>query len=428
MRSNFFFFFFFLFKEKKKIIFLNFFVQKFFKYPIFDFFIFNSFFKKFYITKFFNFKNSFLFSPVTDLSNNFNFSFLLLLLEFYFFKKKLKNLILFFISLEFNFFKKIINQKKFFYFNKKNISFFLEDFKVSNFFLNLPSQFKKEKNFQKSSKSPKKTFLKPFKSYLLNVKLPIALKNDHYFNNSFRRFLNEYEKIRYLEAKKKLQLKLKKLAAKNLAKQQSPKQQPSKQVNKSINSSQTVSVTNSAKKTQNTKTNIIKNQDNVSNKVRKFSSSKKRSISQSEFFVISFFSKLVKQNTKHGLKKKSLKIFKDCLNTARQELEMTITFKEILSKIFFSLNPFFVLRKYTLGRKVILIPFPVTRANIVNVNSRLFLRALKKRPELQFRRKLIEEIKDFYTGKMPMSLKLRNERILTAIENKDNIRYLRFFK
>lgn len=405
-KSNFVFYFFSLYKEKKNLIFLDLFVKQFFKYSQ-NFFIFNSFFKKKYLIKLFNLYN-FNLIYFSNFFINFNFI-LLLLLEFYFFKKKLKNLILKFIILEFDFFKILINQKKFFFFNISNISFFLDEYKIANFFFNLYHKCKKkDKQKQLVVPSVKEPKQKKFKSYLSNIQLPRPLKGDYYFNLSFDRFLKEYKENKHVIKKKKR-----------------PTSNYLKRKQKSNLPQQSGVISEHSVKTQ-----IIKKQDFNLVKTRKLSSSSgsDKKPAESDSFIFFFFSKLVTQNIKNGKKKKSYKIFKDCLQIARSELGLDLSFKSILTKIFFNLNPFFVLKKYTLGRKIIIIPLPVTNKNIVNVNSRLFLRALKKRTELSFRRRLVEEIKDFYNGKMPMSIKLRNERILLAIENKDNIRYLRFFK
>lgn len=141
-----------------------------------------------------------------------------------------------------------------------------------------------------------------------------------------------------------------------------------------------------------------------------------------------FFSKLVNLNTKNGLKKRSLKFFLDCFFEVKKHLKPNITNKDILTRVFFSLNPYFILKKYNLRRRSIIIPFPITKDKRIKITTQIFLAAVKKRTEPTFREKLIEELKDFYRNKTPMSVKLRNEKMKIAIDNKTNIRFLRFFR
>ena len=144
--------------------------------------------------------------------------------------------------------------------------------------------------------------------------------------------------------------------------------------------------------------------------------------------IFFFFSKLVNLNTKNGLKKRSLKFFLDCFFEVKKHLKPNITNKDILTRVFFSLNPYFILKKYNLRRRSIIIPFPITKDKRIKITTQIFLAAVKKRAEPTFREKLIEELKDFYRNKTPMSVKLRNEKMKIAIDNKTNIRFLRFFR
>ena len=121
-------------------------------------------------------------------------------------------------------------------------------------------------------------------------------------------------------------------------------------------------------------------------------------------------------------------IFLNYFLTAKKELRLNLSNIDILTKIFFNLNPYFILKKFNLKRRTFIIPFPLTKDKRVKITSQIFLNAVKKRPENTYKQKVVEEIKDFYREKTPMSIKLRDERIKIAIENKNNIRFLKFFK
>lgn len=62
----------------------------------------------------------------------------------------------------------------------------------------------------------------------------------------------------------------------------------------------------------------------------------------------------------------------------------------------------------------------------IAATARLFLQGVKKRPEISFRKKLVEEFKDFFfKNKNPYSMRLRQEKIKFALENKQNLRLLK---
>jgi ribosomal protein S7 len=133
----------------------------------------------------------------------------------------------------------------------------------------------------------------------------------------------------------------------------------------------------------------------------------------------------VKVNTKNGHKKKSLKLLLDSLASARRQLKLRLSNKEILKKIYTKVNPFFVLRKHSFGRRTSLIPLPLREEKVAGATARLFFGAVRRRGEGSLKEKLTEEIKDFFLkNKKPASIVARNARIQTALENKGNIRFL----
>lgn len=71
-----------------------------------------------------------------------------------------------------------------------------------------------------------------------------------------------------------------------------------------------------------------------------------------KLLVRSFFSKLIKINTKNGHKRRSYKIFLTALKTARTRLPLKkLSNFKILCKIMNKLNPLFTIRKHNIGRR-----------------------------------------------------------------------------
>lgn len=98
---------------------------------------------------------------------------------------------------------------------------------------------------------------------------------------------------------------------------------------------------------------------------------------------------------------------------------------QIYKKLYF---PFFI-KKFNIGRRSVLIPFPIESSKKITTTARLFLNSINKRGELTFRARLFEEIRDFFENKKkPASLKAKLEKIRLVFENKKNIRFLNYKK
>lgn len=140
---------------------------------------------------------------------------------------------------------------------------------------------------------------------------------------------------------------------------------------------------------------------------------------------LNLFRRLVGQSLRRGNKKKVIKLLLNELCRLRRVLKIRRPTLFFLGVIIKKLNPFFVMRKHSVGRRTFTIPFPLINKKKIAVISRLFLRALTRRTEISFRRRLSEELKDiFIRGRRPASLKLKKDILRSAFENKPNIRFL----
>lgn len=457
MKVNFIFFIYFLIQRKNFFFLLSFFIKRFDKgilfrdpllpqnitFPNLNFSfrktklsIFYNLYKNLFNNSLFFFQNNSLFEnllkkknqKINNLIDNNYLNLLIFLLELFFFKKKmLKKLILNLLLLEFYYFKQCVRAKTLFLQNPNLLQLKLNKFKFINFFFKSDKIFSTNLVVTKENKSviseTKEVFLdkklekikskkkKKFKSYLYELRFPRSLHTSFYFKSAFKKLIKEHEDA--LKEKKKLDKK--------------------KRFKKKFDSKFS-KIENLIQKNQKN-TYLIKNSKNNPNLKKKMSTfikkPKKINSNVNRFYDIQifyFFSKLVNLHTKNGHKKKSLRFFLDCFSDVRRELKLHLTNKDILTKIFFSLHPYFILKKFNLKRRALIIPFPITKDKRVKITSQIFLTGVKRRSENTFKKKVIEEIKDFYRKKMPMSVKFRNERIKIAIENKNNIRFLKFFK
>ena len=144
---------------------------------------------------------------------------------------------------------------------------------------------------------------------------------------------------------------------------------------------------------------------------------------------LALFRHLVNKSIRRGNKKRALNLIVDELCKLRRLLRARRTSTFALGAILKKVNPFFVLKKHAIGRRVFIIPFPIVKRKKFAVISRLFLRALSRRTERSFRARLYSELKDLVLkGQPPASIKLKKEILRTAFDNKHNTRFLRRFR
>lgn len=146
---------------------------------------------------------------------------------------------------------------------------------------------------------------------------------------------------------------------------------------------------------------------------------------KSKASILPFFNKFAAVITKNGLKRKAYNLLISSFTEFKKKYKANrYSNIDLMYYISRKVNPRFYLRRFHLGRRLILIPFGVRDEKKLVHQTKLLKKALSLRPELGFRSKLTTEISDLllnkgYSKKLMLSLRR------SIYKNRPNIRFLR---